>query len=216
MEQLSPEQQILRVCQQLHHKNMLASADGNISMRIDAETIMITPSGVPKAMVNPEDMALVHLDGTVIKGKPSSEKLMHLTVYNKCPEAKAVVHAHPPNAIAWSVSSPELKELPSECLSEVILAAGRIPFVPYARPGSQQMGDVLLPYLEDCRLMILSRHGALSWGESMQEAYNGMERLEHSAQILRYAKSMGPLTFLPEDEVLALREMRKKIGKKTL
>lgn len=141
---------------------------------------------------------------------------MHLEVYKRCPEARAVVHAHPPTAIAWSVARPELRELPANCLSEVILAAGSIPFVPYARPGTKGMGDVLQPFLPERRVMILSRHGALSWGEDLEEAYNGMERLEHSAQILKNAADLGVLTELPAEEVAVLKEMRKKMGPKSL
>lgn len=208
--------QIVQVCKNLYSKNMLAAADGNISYRISDSEILITPSGVSKANAKPEDICVIDIDGNVKLGKPSSERLMHLQVYKSCPEAKAVVHAHPPHAIAWTVAHPELSELPSTCLSEVILAAGKIPFVPYARPSTQDMGDNLKPFLPDCRLMILSRHGALSWGESLEEAAMGMERLEHSAQILYLSESLKELTHLPDEEVNALKEMRKKIGPKTL
>lgn len=208
-------QDIIEVCQHLHGRNMLAAADGNISMRVE-EGVLITPSGIPKAFCKPEDIALVSLDNKVLYGNPSSERLMHLTVYNKTDMAKAVVHAHPPTAIAWSVAFPEMKELPNNCLSEVVLAAGHIPFVPYARPGTQEMGDVLEDYLDEHKIMILSRHGGLCWGESLLEAYMGMERLENSAEILYKAKTLNDLTYLNEEEMGALYELRKKIGNKTL
>jgi len=208
--------QIIEVCKNLYAKNMLAAADGNISYKVSDDEVLITPSGVSKASAKPEDICVINMKGEVISGKPSSERLMHLQVYKSCPEAKAVVHAHPPHAIAWTVAHPELTELPATCLSEVILAAGKIPFVPYARPSTQAMGNNLTPFLPDCRLMILARHGALSWGESLQEASMGMERLEHSAQILYLSQSLKQLTHLPEEEVSALKEMRKKIGPKTI
>jgi L-fuculose-phosphate aldolase len=208
--------EIIEVCRKLHEKNFLASADGNVSYRVSDNEILITPSGINKAQLKPDDLALVRLDGKVLKGNPSSERLMHLEVYRKCKESRAVVHAHPPISIAWSIAHPELKELPAEALSEVILAVGRIPFVPYARPGTLEMGTVLHPFLPECRVMILSRHGALSWGESIDEAYNGMERLEHSALILKNAKELGGITSLSDEEVQVLKEMRKKIGPRTL
>ncbi len=195
---------------------MLAAADGNVSCRLPNDQILITPAGVSKTRISSKDLCLLSLDGKVLEGQPSSERLMHLYVYQNCPEARSVVHAHPPHAIAWSVAHPELTELPSTCLSEVILAAGRIPFVPYARPSTLDMGSNMKPFLPECRLLILSRHGALSWGESIEEAYMGMERIEHSAQILYLANSMKSLTHLPAEEVDALRAMRKKIGNKTL
>jgi L-fuculose-phosphate aldolase len=142
---------------------------------------------------------------------------MHLEVYRQRPEAQCVVHAHPPTAIAWSIAHPTLTELPSDCLSEIILAVGRIPIVPYARPGSPEMGTALLPELQSAqRVMILSRHGALSWGETMEEAYGGMERIEHSAQILKLAHELGGITPLPSKEVKILREMRLKMGGRSL
>lgn len=195
---------------------MLASADGNVSCRLSNDRILITPTGVNKAFMNAREMAVVTLDNQVLSGTPSGERLMHLEVYRRCPNARAIVHAHPPTAIAWTVARPDWSELPANCLSEVILAVGRIPFVPYARPGTAQMGTNLLPYLPQCRVLVLARHGALSWGESLDEAYNGMERLEHSAQILMHAQVLGGLTPLPPAEVQALLEMRAKLGERTL
>jgi L-fuculose-phosphate aldolase len=207
---------IIEFCQLLHKKNMLAAADGNVSYRISDQEIVITPSGVSKAFIKLEDLAVIDIENRILKGTPSGERLMHLEVYKKCPQAKAVVHAHPPTAIAWTVAFPDLEELPSESLSEVILAAGRIPFVPYARPGSLDMGTQLHPYLPECRAMVLRRHGALCWGESLMEAYCGMERIEHSAEILWKAQTMGELSRLPTEEVEALREMRRNMGAKLL
>lgn len=203
---------IISICQKLHERNLLAAADGNISLRLPDNTIMITPSGKSKVDLKPEEMAVVDLEGNTLSGNPSSEKSMHLKVYNERPEAQAVVHAHPPTAIAWTVGQPELKFLPAECLSELILAVGALPIVPYARPGTENMGDVLVPYLSDYRALILARHGALSWGESIEEAHRGMERIEHVSEILYKAKLLGGLSTLPSDEVEHLREMRKKLG----
>jgi len=208
--------QIAEIGQRLHQRGWLAAADGNISFRISDDEIVITPSGVHKGYLDAARMATLKLDGTVLNGKPSSERLMHLEVYRRCPKAKAVVLAHPPTAIAWTVARPDLRELPSECLSEVILAVGKIPIADYARPGSAAMGEVLVPHLPDCRVMILARHGALSWGEDLEEAYNGMERLEHSATILKLAKDLGGITNLSPVEVEFLKQLRIQIGPRTL
>lgn len=208
--------QICEVGQRLSQKNYLASCDGNISFRLSEDLILITPSGVPKGRLRPEDMALLNVNGEILEGNPSSERKMHLAVYQNCLNARAVVHAHPPHAIAWTVGRPDLKQLPSDCLSEVILAAGDIPIVPYARPGTSEMGENLLEYLPQYRALILARHGALTWGESLDEAGNGMERIDHSAQILLLASQLGPLTSLPQEEVSYLREVRKKLGEKLL
>jgi L-fuculose-phosphate aldolase len=123
-----------------------------------------------------------------------------------------VVHAHPPTAIAWSLARPDLDALPDEAMPEVILAAGRIPIAPYARPGTAAMGEAIQPFLPAHRLMILARHGALAWGEDLEEAVLGMERLEHVAQILKSAHELGGATPLPPGEVAALRAMREAQG----
>lgn len=209
-------EQICRAGQRLYQKNFLASCDGNISFRISNERILITPTGVSKGHLEPELIAVVDLSGNVIQGRPSGELKMHLQVYRSSEKALAVVHAHPPHAIAWSVAKPEMKELPSHCLSEVILAAGSIPFVPYARPGTEEMAEKLEPYLPKHRALILSRHGALTWGESLDEAVNGMERVDHSAQILFLSRQLGELTYLPEEEVKYLKGIREQMGEKLL
>ena len=97
---------IIRYCKLLHDKGMLAAADGNVSFRISDREILITPSGVPKAFIGADDMAVIDIDNNILRGNPSGERLMHLEVYKKCPAAKAVVHAHPPTAIAWSPQTP--------------------------------------------------------------------------------------------------------------
>ena len=203
---------LLDACRGLHAAGLLAASDGNLSVRLPNGLIAMTPSGVPKAKVQLGDLAHLQLDGTIISGRPSSERAMHLAIYRAVPEAKAIVHAHPPTAIAWSLAQPDLKELPSEGLPEVILAAGRIPIVPMAMPGTEAMGTNLLPYLPEHRLMILARHGGLCWGEHMNEAAGGMERLEQVAVILWKAETLGGAKPLSGFELEELQALRSRIG----
>ena len=200
----------------LHHKNMLAACDGNISYRYDDNTILITPSGKPKFLLEEKDISVIDINGKVIKGKPSSEMLMHLEVYKMRADAKAVIHAHPPTAVAYSIAHPDAEEIPGKSFSELILAVGKLPIVPFQMPGSPEMGTALHPYIKNSKVMVLARHGAISFGEDLVEAYNGMERLEHSCEILLKAKSFGAVTELDEKTIDALYAMRKKIGDKTL
>lgn len=210
------KEEIVEIARRLHARNMLAAADGNISVRISDDEIWITPTGRPKSSLAPDEMARITLDNKIISGNPSSERLMHLALYRACPEARAIVHAHPPTAIAWSLARPDWKELPFDGLPEVILALGGIPIVPYARPSTQAMGDYLLPFLPKHRALILARHGAISWGDSLNEAYSGMERLEHTSHILKLAHELGGMSPLPPSEVSALLEMRRLLGPRSL
>jgi L-fuculose-phosphate aldolase len=207
---------LLDACRRLHAGGLLAASDGNLSVRLPSGLIAMTPSGVPKAKVQMGDLAHLTLDGDIISGRPSSERAMHLAIYRAVPEAKAVVHAHPPTAIAWSVARPGLAELPSDALPEVILAAGRIPIVPMAIPGTEAMGTNLLPFLPAHRLMILARHGGLCWGEHMDEAAGGMERLEQVATILWKAETLGGAQPLAASDLAELRALRAKIGPKII
>jgi L-fuculose-phosphate aldolase len=213
---VSPREQIPEICRRLHGRNLLAAADGNVSYRVSDGEILFTPTGVNKNYLRGGDLAVVTLRNEIVSGRPSGERLMHLEVYRRCAKARAIVHAHPPTAIAWTVARPELAELPAEALSELILAVGRVPVAPYARPGTLEMGTVLAPFLPECRVILLGRHGAISWGEDLEEAYNGMERLEHIAQILKSAHELGGITTLPPAEVAALRKMRAEMGERTL
>ncbi|MCB0420678.1 MAG: class II aldolase/adducin family protein [Bdellovibrionales bacterium] len=207
---------ICAVAKSLHAKNMLAAADGNISYRLEDETIYITPSGVSKAFMKPDEIAVVNIDGEVFTGSPSSELKMHLKIYQQCPMAKAIVHAHPPVATAWTIARPELQELPADILSEVILACGSIPIVKFAFPGTDEMGENLSPYLPEHRVLLLAHHGALAWGETLEEAHRGMERLEHSAMVLQAAVTLGGLHKLPDEVVEKLKDRRKAMGELVL
>ena len=209
-------EQIREACAHLHARGLLAAADGNVSVRLPDDTVLLTPAGVNKARLAPGSLARVALDGRILEGRPSTERAMHLAVYRASADARVVVHAHPPTAIAWTLARPELTELPTDALPELLLAAGRVPIVPYARPGTEEMGAVLLPFLPAHRLLLLSRHGALAWGESMEEAVNGIERVEHSALILKAAEELGGSTPLPPLEVEELRVLRARIGPRLL
>ncbi|MBK8172370.1 MAG: class II aldolase/adducin family protein [Sandaracinaceae bacterium] len=202
---------IVDLCKRLHARNLLAAADGNISVRISDDEIVITPTARNKAFIREDDLAVITLDNRVVAGAPSGERLLHLEVFKRCPLARVVVHAHPPTAIAWSVAYPEMSELPREALSEIILAVGHIPIARYAEPGTTQMAESVRSFLPESRVMILARHGALSWGEDFEEAYNGMERIEHTAQILKSAHELGGITQLPSAELERLYSLRKSL-----
>lgn len=207
---------MVAACRRLYGRNMLAATDGNVSVLLEDGTLAITPSGAAKAFMDPRDMAFLGRDGTPQSGQPSAERRMHLAVYARCPQARAVVHAHPPTAIAWTVAHPDLPDLPADALPEVILATGRIPVVPYAPPGSLKLVEAILPFLPAHRVLVLGRHGALAWGETLDEAVNGMERVEHAATILKLAWELGGVHPLAPDQVAELHHIRRQLGPRTL
>lgn len=202
-------------CRHLHRQGLLAAGDGNLSLRLADGRIALTPAGVNKSRLCPEQWALLSPEGDLLRGEPSSERAMHLAVYRRCPQARAVLHAHPPTAIAWTLAFPDLAELPAEALPELILAAGRIPVAPYRRPGTEALAEALVPFLPGHRLLLMARHGALAWGETLEEALDGIERLEHVSRILLQARLLGGAVPLPAAELGALQAMRAQRGPRT-
>ncbi len=208
------KKQMIAAIKALWQKGHLAAGDGNFSFKHEGE-IWITPSGCRKCDLNPEDFINISKEKHQSFKKPSSETSMHKAIYESAPLAQVVFHAHPPTAVAYSISTEE-DFLPENVVSELVLSVGKIPLVPYARPGSKEMGGNLRSFLPESRALILKHHGALSWGESVEEALNGMERVEHTCEIFWRAKTMGPLKELPAGELDWLKEKRKSLGEKTL
>lgn len=203
---------LVAAAKRLYNRDLLAACDGNLSVRLPNGNILITPSAREKAFLDASEMAIIGIDGQAIKGKASSETPMHLHIYQRYPEAKAVVHAHPPNAIAWTLAKPQEVELPLRKLPELMIALGRCPITPYAVPGSQQMGEVLEEHLKQgCRAFILQFHGALAWGENLTEAVGGVERIEHATKILVLAEGLGGATEVGPEFLEPLRKIREKI-----
>jgi L-fuculose-phosphate aldolase len=205
--------EILEIGRALSTAGHIVAGDGNISCRVTEDLFEITCSGVNKGRITLEDLVLIQTwSGAVAAGaRPSSELALHREVYLRCPGAKFVAHAHPKAATAWSLTG--LSHLPDKLLPEVILAAGKIPIAPYARPGTQAMAEVIRPYLPGCRIIILARHGALVWGETSEEVVWGMDRLEQVCSVLLMARQLGlPISELPAEEIEALTTLREKLG----
>lgn len=194
--------QIPSICKKLYEKNLIAGSDGNVSEKIK-DQIFITPSAVDKSEIKPEDLCIIDYQGQALKGQPSSEKYMHLAIYKYQTKAKAIIHAHPPSAIALSLARPQWKNLPP-ALPEIIINLGEVPFVPYVTPGIKELGESLKDFIQNSKALILSHHGAVTWGENLKEAYLAMEQLEHSCKILCVSESMGTTAVLEKAEVKKL------------
>ena len=194
--------QIPLICNKLYQKNLIAGSDGNVSEKKSGR-IFITPSQVNKSEIKADDLCVLNLNGRSIKGRASSEKYMHLSIYKYQNQAQAIVHAHPPSAIALSLARPKWKVLP-QALPEIIISLGKVPFVPYVQPGTKKLGVALKPFVQKSKALILSHHGAVVWGQSLEEAFLIMEQLEHSCKILCLSESMGQTAKLPPKEIQKL------------
>jgi len=202
------KQAIVRVCRMLHRKNYLAATDGNVSLRL-GDRVLVTPSGVHKGLMEANQVITVDLTGRVLRGegRPTSEIRMHLLAYELRPDVGAVVHAHLPYATACTLAGIDLLE---PILPEVVITLGGIPTAPYATPGSAAVAEGIREFLREYDAILLSRHGAMTVGRDVTDAYNKMEKLEHTARVVLAARLQGPLTPLPPAEVETLRRLGEK------
>lgn len=197
---------VVDILKLLHGRGFLSANDGNVSVRLGKDRLLVTPTGVYKGFIAPDDLLVTDLDGRVLdgKGQPTGELPMHLVAMRLRPDIAAVVHAHPPTCIALSLAQGGTM---GDYLPEVLLAVGEVPIVPYARPVSAAMGEALHGYIEHHDALILERHGTLTVGQTALDAYALTERLEHAATVLWKARTFGLLKRLPASEVRALKEI---------
>jgi len=202
------KEDIVRICRMLHRKNYLAATDGNVSVRL-GDRVLVTPSGVHKGLMEAYQILTVDLEGKVLggEGKPTSEIRMHLLAYELRPDVAAVVHAHLPYATACTLAGIDLLE---PILPEVVITLGGIPTAPYATPGSEEVPESIREFVKEYDAILLSRHGAMTVGPEVTDAYNKMEKLEHTARVVLAARLQGPLPPLPAAEVEKLRHLGEK------
>lgn len=182
--------EIVRVCRRLYESGLIAGQDGNVSVRTGRARVLMTPAGVSKVDVRAGDLVELGLDGSpsgVRKGRlrASSEAAVHLAAYRVRPDVRAVVHAHPPVATGFAVAG---EALGHDALAELVYSVGRVPIVPYERPGTRELGERVAPFLEGHDVVLLANHGAVAVGPSLLVAHQRMESLEHAARILLAAR----------------------------
>lgn len=207
---------IVAACRRLHMRGLLAGKEGNISIRVSDELMLITPSGADKATLTAEQMVLVALVSGPIRhsspaiatygdaeardsaGRASSELGMHRACYAARSDVRAVVHAHPPVATGLATAG---KTLPANVLPELPVVVGPIALVPYARPGTPALGAAMTPLLPGHEVFLLANHGVTAIGQSLEEALQRMESTEQAARIVFVAQVMGGVSTLPQTEV---------------
>lgn len=191
---------VIQVGKRMYDRGYVASNDGNISVRLSENRLLITMTGVSKGFLSPEQLIVVDYDGKVISGDqvPSSEMKMHLMVYCERPDVHAVAHAHPPTATGFSVAG---INLPENLLPEVIVSLGSIPTAPYGTPGTMELVKSLKNYVYDHDAILLENHGALTLGPDIITAYHKMETVEHVAQIALVARLLGQVNTIDDKNV---------------
>ena len=209
---------ICRVGRLLYDRGYAAANDGNLSVRLGEDRLLVTPSGVSKGRMTPDMLLVTDLEGRVVEGDrhPSSEVKMHLMVYRRRPDAGAVVHAHPPVSTAFAVCGRGL-EVPY--VAELAAGLGAVPCTPsFAMLSTDQVPESIAPYLPDHNAVLLANHGALAWGADLWEAFDRLETVEHTAKIVLNAETVGggvPLTAEEVSRLQGLRGMYSALREKT-
>ena len=206
------KEEICEIGRRVYAKGFAAANDGNISIRVGENEVLCSPTMICKGFMKPEDICAVDLQGNQIAGtkKRTSEILLHLSIMRAREDVKAVVHCHPPHATAFAVAR---EPIPQCVLPEIEVFIGEVPFAPYETPGGQKFADTVLPFLKPgTNTIILSNHGTVSFGKTLEEAYWKTEIIDAYCRILLLAKQIGPLKYLDERESRELLDLKKKLG----
>ena len=186
----------------------MSSCDGNLSVRLDEDRVLASPTGISKGMMHTSDMVIVDLNGRRLEGQRdvSSEIAMHLTIYRKRPDITAVVHAHPPTATGFASAGIALDQ---PICSEVVVTLGAVPLAEYGTTGTPELSASLLPYIHDYDAILLSNHGTVTYGTSLMHAYLKTEAVEHFAKIMLVTMQLGQQKTLSPANIRKLVEARK-------
>jgi L-fuculose-phosphate aldolase len=202
---------IVEVGRRMYARGYTASNDGNISVRLGQDRLLMTPKSVCKGFMTPDMMCITDLQGVKLQGDrdPSSEMLMHLEVYRQRPDVQAVVHAHPPTATGFAVAGIPLDRA---VLAEVLTTLGSIPIAEYATPSTSELPAAVGKFIKAHDGMLLANHGALTVGSELFSAYYKMETIEHFANISFVARMLGGERLLSREEVMRLQGLRGRYG----
>lgn len=201
------KEQALRVelCQAGHtlwQRGLIGAAEGNLSARLDGATLLCTPAGACKGLVQPEELVLIHMEDPAPGSKGASSEIgLHLSIYRALPDCSAVVHAHPVVATGFALAGTGVD---ARLLPEGAILLGDVPVAPFATPGTPALGQSVLPFLRGRGGLLLANHGAVTWGTSVQVATDRMETLERIARMTLVATLLGGARALPEDALAAL------------
>jgi L-fuculose-phosphate aldolase len=209
--ELEARKDIVKYSHKVQQYGFVSATDGNLSVRLDENRVLITPSGVPKGDIELDCPIIVDMDGNKISGagKPSSEGKLHLEVFRLRSDVNAVIHAHPPKCIAFTIAGIPLDTC---LLPEVVVTLGAIPTSPYATPTTEEVPESIRGLITKSDAVMLSRHGSLTVGKDLNGAFKILEKLEHSASIALYAKMLGGPVPFSKEELQKLYDLRKPWG----
>jgi len=202
---------ICEIGDRIYKRGFAAANDGNISVRLNENEVLCTPTMHCKGFLKPKDICLVDLEGNQLAGKKkrSSEVLLHLEIMKARPEVQSVVHCHPPHATAFAIAR---EPIPQAVLPEVEVFLGEVPISPYETPGGKKFAETILPFVRQSNVIILANHGTVSFGESVERAFWWTEVLDAYCRILILARQLGPIQYLSPQKTQELLDLKAKWG----
>jgi L-fuculose-phosphate aldolase len=200
---------IVEVGRRLYARGLIGGNEGNVSTR-EGSTIYVTPAGVCKGFLTPEQIVTTDLAGRPTSGgRASTEILMHTAVYARRPDVTAVVHAHPPTATGFAVAGIPLDR---PLVAEAVVALGPVPIIPYGMPSTAALAENVGQAICGAHALLLAHHGALTVGDSVWRAWERMETLEQLARVALVARRLGREDPLPPADVARLEDARAAAG----
>lgn len=210
MNEQSARKLIIEIGKLLYERSYVVSSDGNVSIRLDENRVIATPTMTCKGRMTEDGLAITDMDGKPLNDKKASSELaMHLLIYKMRPDIKAVCHAHPPHGTAFAVAGLAIDQ---PILSEVILTLGCVPLTDYGTPSTNELTESMKPFVEHHNALLMANHGAVAYGEDLWQAFDRLETLEHTARIAILAKTLGGANDLPKDAISKLINIREKAG----
>ena len=199
---IHPRDQIVEIIGRIYRRGLTTTSGGNISIMDQNGDIWVTPSGVDKGTLTAADMVWVKRDGTITgQHKPSSEYPFHKAIYQSRPDIRAIVHAHPPALVSFSIvrTYPDTRVIP-----QAHAICGEIGYAPYELPGSEELGrSIAMQFEKGHNSVIMENHGTVVGGKDLQEAFQRFETLEFSARSLLFAKMLGEPNYLTDQQIEA-------------
>lgn len=201
---------IVAAGRRLYERRILASTEGNLSVRLADGRLVTTPTGANKGLMRAEDLVVTDADGNPAgTGKPSSEMFMHVAIYRERPDVGAIVHAHPPIATGYAVAG---RQLPAAVLAEIVTSLGCIPTASYGTPSTRDLAEAVAAPIRTYDALLLANHGALTVGESLRRAEERMFQLEHFAEVSLVSHLLGGPRAFSVEEVDRLSSLRERAG----
>ena len=198
--------ELIRIGRLTYERHLLVALDGNLSVRLSDDLILCTQAGCHKGFLEDHHLVVIDMNGDKVRGEgePTSEMAMHLAAYRSRPDIQAVVHAHPPMCIAFTVAGISM----ARCvLPEVVLTLGAVPTLDYATTGTSALADDVGRALQQHDAVMMDRHGAVCVGSSLLDAFCKLETMEHTAKVMKWARDLGQVQELDPAEAVHLRSL---------